>query len=851
MDFCNIDNNYTYVFDGNGNLIFITDPEGSKTIFDYDLMDRLTTVTDRLGKTITYSYDNMDRLIETSNQTGDINEIVYNNQGQPVKFIDPLGRSWKRNYDSEGILVSLTDPMGKAVTFESNKLGKPVKLTNPLGNLTSFAYDSMGRVTAITDALGNQISFSFDALGLISSLTTPVIGKATYHRNDLGLLSEITDLNGKRWSFDYTAMGRLSSKLDPLGQQINYTYDELSRLSKVTYPAGNSVTLTYDTAGNITKKVYTGGLVVTYTYDSSNRVLSANNVRFNYDLEGRVVKTTDTSDDQTFFDAAYNDAGRLSSVSYNNGSFLVCYEYDSRNLLTQVTDSLTGTQITLSYDNDSKLTSMNRSNGVKSTFTWDNASRLIGIKDGSVSSMEYTLDAVGKVTNVSLDIPLDPVQFLVSEERDLSFDNAGQIDSEGYAYDKRGRLKTSKYNSYTWDEADRLIKTAEATLTYNGFDDLIERNECNLISHYYYNYAISTNPVVAEKHENTFKKYYIWTPDGTILYMIDASNNDKVYFYHFDRGGNILFLTDKNGEVSDAYAYSSYGRLLAHEGDTEQPFTFVGKYGVRQEGYSGTLYHMRDRYYDAATCRFLSRDADWPNLLMAQEINPYQYASQNPISFIDPDGKGRAKLIGKMFKELAGFLEPTKIQTIGNLLNGTPENFMPGVAALKNGEGVSDITGDFFAFFTVSAYTDAVGIPCDLALKFLLKNIVPDKLDLYNNVIEQVLDELERDLKGLSDNRREAYIKFLKKNTPTWHDALKSRLDYSNSCLTPVGGPCFDPFADRPSDRLMPSGALKVGILSILGIGKEASDGVYNTVKKVSAWPFRHVEKAGKWLGGK
>ena len=37
-----------------------------------------------------------------------------------------------------------------------------------------------------------------------------------------------------------------------------------------------------------------------------------------------------------------------------------------------------------------------------------------------------------------------------------------------------------------------------------------------------------------------------------------------------------------------------------------RPFTFVGKWGVRQEGASGALYQMRARYYDATTARFLS-----------------------------------------------------------------------------------------------------------------------------------------------------------------------------------------------------------------------------------------------------
>ena len=63
----------------------------------------------------------------------------------------------------------------------------------------------------------------------------------------------------------------------------------------------------------------------------------------------------------------------------------------------------------------------------------------------------------------------------------------------------------------------------------------------------------------------------------------------------------------------------------------------VGEQGVRQEGESG-LYQMRARYYDSRTARFLSRDPVWLDLEDPKAINPYQYAGQNPLSFIDPSG---------------------------------------------------------------------------------------------------------------------------------------------------------------------------------------------------------------------
>lgn len=111
----------------------------------------------------------------------------------------------------------------------------------------------------------------------------------------------------------------------------------------------------------------------------------------------------------------------------------------------------------------------------------------------------------------------------------------------------------------------------------------------------------------------------------------------QVHFYHFDRVGSTLFLTNGAGAVSDAYAYDPYGNLLRQTGASDQSFTFIGRYGVRSEPVGG-LYDMRARTYDPTTARFLSRDPVWPVLGDPANLNPYQYAAQNPVTLADPGG---------------------------------------------------------------------------------------------------------------------------------------------------------------------------------------------------------------------
>ncbi len=181
-----------------------------------------------------------------------------------------------------------------------------------------------------------------------------------------------------------------------------------------------------------------------------------------------------------------------------------------------------------------------------------------------------------------------------SQNPNLSFDAASQINSPGYKYDARGRLTQSPESAFKWNGASQVVGIGQTTLTYNGLGEIASRGT----TQFGYNYALGLAPIVAETSDAKPLRYYVWTPGGQLLYAIE---NDQPLFYHFDRTGSTLALTNASGAVTDAYAYDPYGKMLGHTGKSTQPFTFTGKWGVRQE--SATLYQMRARYlrrYDGA-----------------------------------------------------------------------------------------------------------------------------------------------------------------------------------------------------------------------------------------------------------
>ncbi len=81
------------------------------------------------------------------------------------------------------------------------------------------------------------------------------------------------------------------------------------------------------------------------------------------------------------------------------------------------------------------------------------------------------------------------------------------------------------------------------------------------------------------------------------------------------------------------YSYSPYGVVDGRLELQPQPFTYVGQFGVMDEG--NGVYYMRARYYDPSVGRFISED---PIGFGGGDVNLYSYALNNPINFIDPEG---------------------------------------------------------------------------------------------------------------------------------------------------------------------------------------------------------------------
>ena len=135
--------------------------------------------------------------------------------------------------------------------------------------------------------------------------------------------------------------------------------------------------------------------------------------------------------------------------------------------------------------------------------------------------------------------------------------------------------------------------------------------------------------------------YFQYSGDELIGFCLD----DAQYFYIKNPNGDIVGITDYDGNLIAEYEYDEWGKLLniitAEEGNEEQlkiananPFRYRGYYYDNETGY----YYLHSRYYNPEWGRFIS--ADDFNYINNTRLtrNAYIYCINNPIKYSDSTG---------------------------------------------------------------------------------------------------------------------------------------------------------------------------------------------------------------------
>ena len=115
---------------------------------------------------------------------------------------------------------------------------------------------------------------------------------------------------------------------------------------------------------------------------------------------------------------------------------------------------------------------------------------------------------------------------------------------------------------------------------------------------------------------------------------LQCEEEQELYFYHPDHLGSTGMVTDNNANITQGFLYAPFGEIITEfnpswESGRIPKYSFNGKELDEESG----MYYYSARYYSPPT--FISRDP----LFEKKFTSPYAYCLNNPLRFIDPDGR--------------------------------------------------------------------------------------------------------------------------------------------------------------------------------------------------------------------
>lgn len=649
----------TNQYDQVGNLLRTINARGFATDYTYDNNGNRTAVQRPLGNATTYEYDTLNRLVTTTRSntpTAQLTRRYYDSLGNLTDLEQVVAGGTNLhslfNYDAQGNVLTSIDPSGVIINNQYDEMNRRTAVINALGGQTLYDYDQRGQLVFKTDARDNFIQYEYDARGLLTTVyeTPPDGGMTQYFYDDSGNLTNIVNARGisiLRRSYD--CLNRVVREEDADGRAWHYAYDPVGNLVQTIDPKGQINVFHYDAGNRLTEVDYADGTQVSYTYDANGNRLTmtgpgaAGTTTFTYDALDRLVSSTD--DYGKTVDYGYDPAGNRASLTYPDGK-QVTYDYDTASRLTAITD-WSSRQTTFSYDGR-RQTGMTYPNGTTLANGYDTVGRLTSRQyrkpDSSILfGFQWTRDASGNPVAASEQGLLTPQ--ITSDAVQYSYDNDNRLTNStagDYGYDANGNVITQSVGgvdaSFAYNPADRLTASVIGTNTvqhvYDGQGFRVARIENGAATNrFVLDRGRSMSHVLCETDgSNNITAYYIHGPQ--IIGRIGADGSQR--YYHTDAIGSVVGLTDDAGNLTDRYAYTPYGELAGSEGNSPNPFTFVGGRGVMRE--PNGLYFMRARFYQSATGRFLSKDQVLGDPALPMSLHRYAYVGNSPFLFVDSTG---------------------------------------------------------------------------------------------------------------------------------------------------------------------------------------------------------------------
>ena len=305
----------TYSYSNNGRIsgYTISGDFTSNTIYNYDVLDRLSSVV----------YNNIvgNYSCTISKSYSYLNSPTYGETSLVETFTSTVGDTTVMHtytYDDSGNITKITYSDGRVIEYEYDNLGQLISEDNDVTNeYCTYTYDNAGNLVETisqskdteetTEIVQNSYSYTDSEWG---DLLTAFNGTALTY-DEIG--NPLSYYNGSSYTFGWEGRRLVSASIN--GKNISFTYNEDGlRTSKTV----DGVTRYYVYDGSLLISEYTNDETLVYIYDANNEPIG-----FKY------CKTTATSSTWYTFWYEKNLQGDIISICAKNGMKIVTYKYNT------------------------------------------------------------------------------------------------------------------------------------------------------------------------------------------------------------------------------------------------------------------------------------------------------------------------------------------------------------------------------------------------------------------------------------------------------------------------------------------------------------------------------------------
>jgi RHS repeat-associated protein len=423
-----------YTYDGNSNLLTITDPLGRASGNLYDALNRLTQVLDPSSGTTSYAYDGVNNLTQVTDPRGSATSYTYDGFNNLTRLVSPETGTTNNTYDAAGNLLTKTDARGAVATYNYDALNRATQIVYSKSGSPSethvMTYDSganaKGRLSAITDPAA-VTSWTYNNQGRVASKSQQV-----------GAVMQTL-------GYAYNAPGQLATITTPSGQQIGYGYLN-NRVTSITVNGSNLLSgantkpfgplaawhwgnglytfRDYDTDGRLADWEFRNGVSIlrkNQSFDGGSRITAIadpNNTTasqtYQYDVLDRLTQAQSGSPVTHTQQFSYDAVGNRQSETIDGGVATLTYA-STGNQLQQMAGA-----VNANYFNEATTLA----------FTYNNANRLVQVQSSGATIGAYAVSALGQ--RVSKAAGGVTTLFVYDEQGHLlgEYDNAGNLIQE-------------------------------------------------------------------------------------------------------------------------------------------------------------------------------------------------------------------------------------------------------------------------------------------------------------------------------------------------------------------------------------------------------------------------------------